>query len=109
MNRGTLTGAAVEDLKTNPLPDEALEAAYKNRPLVDHFRNFFAAVRDKKEPLSDVFSHHRALSTCHLAGISARLNRKLTGDPQLELIASDAQAQGLVAREYRKGLEISKG
>lgn len=76
MNRGKLTGAAVEDLKTNPLPDEALEAAYKNRPLT---------------------------------GISARLNRKLTWDPQLELIVSDTQAQGLVPREYRKGYEISKG
>lgn len=109
MNRGALTGAAVEDLKTNPSPDGALEAAHQNRFLVDHFRNFFAAVRDKKEPLSDVFSHHRALSTCHLAGISARLNRKLTGNPQLELIVSDTQAQGLVAREYRKGFEISQG
>jgi hypothetical protein len=109
VNRGKLTGAAVEELKTNPLPDGAMEAAYKNRPLVDHFRNFFEAVRDKKEPISDVFSHHRALSTCHLAGISARLNRKLTWDPRLELIVSDTQAQGLVAREYRKGFEISKG
>jgi hypothetical protein len=53
-----------------------MESAYKNRPLVDHFRNFFEAARDKKEPISDVFSHHRALSTCHLAGIAARLNRK---------------------------------
>lgn len=109
MNRSTLTGAAVEDLKTKPLPDGALEAAHQNRFRVDHVRNFFAAVRDKKEPLSDVFSHHRALSTCHLAGISARLNRKLTGNPQLELIVSDTQAQGLVPREYRKGFEISQG
>ena len=76
MNRGKLKGAAVEDLKSNPLPDGALEAAYKNRPIT---------------------------------GISARLNRKLTWDPQLELIIRDTQAQGLVAREYRKGFEISKG
>lgn len=109
MNRGALTGAAVEDLKTKPLPDGALEAAHQNRPLVDHFRNFFESVRDKKEPISDVFSHHPALPTCHLTGISARLNRKLTGNPQLELIVSDTQAQGLGAREYRKGFEISQG
>ncbi len=106
VNRGKLTGAPVEDLKTNPLPDGAMEAAYKHRPLVDHFRNFFEASRDKKEPISDVFSHHRALSTCHLAGIAARLNRKLTWDPQQELIVNDKQAQGLVARKYRKGFEI---
>ncbi len=106
VNRGKLTGTPVEDLKTNPLPDGAMEATYKNRPLVDHFGNFFEAARDKKEPISDVFSHHRALSTCHLAGISARLGRKLTWDPQQEIIVNDKQAQGLVAREHRKGFEI---
>jgi predicted dehydrogenase len=106
VNRGKLTGAPVEDLKTNPLPDGAMEAAYKHRPLVDHFRNFFEASRDKMEPISDVFSHHRDLSTCHLAGIAARLNRELQWDPQQELIVNDKQAQGLVAREYRKGFEI---
>ncbi len=106
VNRGKLTGAPVEDLKTNPLPSTAMEAAYKGRPLVDHFRNFFESVRDRKEPISDVFSHHRALSTCHLAGIAARLNRKIAWDPKTESIVDDVQAQGFVAREYRKGFEI---
>lgn len=109
VNRGKLTGAPVDELKSNPLPAGAMEAAYKNRPLVDHFRNFFEAARDKKEPISDVFSHHRALSTCHLAGIAARLNRKLTWDPQQEAIVNDPQAQAFVARDYRKGFEINTG
>ena len=109
VNRSKLTGAPVEELKSNPLPDGAMEKAYKNHPLVDHFRNFFEAARDRKEPISDVFSHHRALLTCHLAGISARLNRKVNWDPGQETILDDMQAQGLVAREYRKGFEISRG
>ncbi len=109
VNRGKLTGAPVEELKTNPLPEGAMEAAYKNRPLVDHFRNFFEAATDRKEPISDVFSHHRALSTCHLAGIAARVNRKITWDPEKEMILNDSQAQGLVSREYRKGFEIAMG
>ena len=106
VNRGRLTGKAVEELKDNPLPEGALESVYKNRSLVDHFRNFFEAVVERKEPISDVFSHHRALSTCHLAGIAARLGRKITWDPQQEAIVGDPIAQGLVAREYRKGFEI---
>jgi hypothetical protein len=106
VNRGRLTGQPAEALKENPLPDGALEAAYKNRPLVDHFRNFFESVRDRKEPISDVYSHHRALTTCHLAGIAARLNRKLTWDPQQEKIQNDALAQSFVARDYRNGFEI---
>ena len=109
VNRGKLTGAPVEELKSNPLPGGAMEEVYKNRSLVDHFRNFFEAVRDRKEPISDVFSHHRALSTCHLAGIAARLNRKITWDPKNESIVGDEPAQGLIARDYRKGFEIANG
>ncbi len=79
---------------------------YKNRSLVDHFRNFFEAVVARKEPISDVFSHHRALSTCHLAGIAARLGRPIRWDPQQERIVDDPQAQSFIARERRKGFEI---
>ena len=106
VNRGKLTGKPVEDLAKNPLPAGALEKAYKDRSLVDHFRNFFEAVVARKEPISDVFSHHRALSTCHLAGIAARLGRKLQWDPAQEKIVGDAQAQNFISREYRKGFEI---
>ncbi|MBL8816636.1 MAG: Gfo/Idh/MocA family oxidoreductase [Planctomyces sp.] len=109
VNRGRISGKPYEDLKTNPLPAGALEAAYKNRPLVDHFRNFFEAARDRKEPISDVFSHHRALSTCHLAGIAARLNRSIEWDPVNEKIHNDPQAEALLAREVRKGFETDRG
>jgi hypothetical protein len=106
VNRGRISGKPVEDLKSNPLPEGALQAAYKNRPLTDHFRNFFEAARDRVEPISDVHSHHRALSTCHLAGIAARLNRKLQWDPAAERIVGDSQADQMLAREARRGFEI---
>ena len=106
VNRGRLTGKPVEALEANPLPDGALESAYKGRPLVDHFRNFFEAARDRQEPISDVHSHHRALSTCHLAGIAARLGRKLAWDPAKEAIVDDPQAQGFCRREMRHGFAI---
>jgi predicted dehydrogenase len=106
VNRGRLTGKPVEDLASNPLPAGSLQRAYKNRPLVDHFRNFFEAVVARKEPISDVFSHHRALSTCHLAGIAARLGRPLRWDPANECMIGDDLAQSLVARDKRTGFEI---
>jgi hypothetical protein len=106
VNRGKLTGRPVDDLKTNPLPGDALKTAYKNRSLVDHFRNFFEAARDRVEPISDVFSHHRALSTCHLAALAARFNRPIQWDPQTEQIQNDPQIQALLARPYRQGFEI---
>jgi predicted dehydrogenase len=106
VSRGRLKGAAVDELATKPLPDGALESVYKNRPLVEHTRNFFESVVARKEPISDVYSHHRAISTCHLAGIAARLGRPIEWDPKNEVILNDKQAQGFVARERRKGFEI---
>lgn len=106
INRGRLAGKPVEDLATNPLPDGALEQVYKGRPLTDHFRNFFEAVANRKQPVSDVFSHHRGLTTCHLAGIAARLGRKIQWDPRAEQILNDKQAQSLVSRDKRPRFEI---
>jgi predicted dehydrogenase len=106
VNRGRLTGKPVEDLTSNPLPDGALEEVYKNRPLVDHVTNFFEAVAARKEPISDVFSHHRALSTCHLAAIAARLGRRINWDPKRQQVIDDPRAAALIAREKRNGYEI---
>ncbi|MEQ1824863.1 MAG: Gfo/Idh/MocA family oxidoreductase [Pirellula sp.] len=106
VNRGRLTGKPVDELASKPLPDGALEAVYKNRPLVNHFQNFFESVVARTEPISDVFSHHRALTTCHLAGISIRLGREIQWNPKTEAIINDAQAQSFIARERRKGFDF---
>jgi predicted dehydrogenase len=106
VNRGRLTGKPVEDLKSNPLPANALEDVYKNRELTNHFRNLMVACQDGQDPISDVHSHHRALTTCHLASIAARLGRKIAWDPVEEQIVGDRQAQAFVSREQRKGFEI---
>ncbi|MGB0738968.1 MAG: gfo/Idh/MocA family oxidoreductase, partial [Planctomycetaceae bacterium] len=106
VNRGRLSGKPVEDLKRRPLPEGALEEVYRNQPLTSHVENFFRAVQSRQQPISDVFSHHRALTTCHLAGISARLGRPLQWDPASEQITNDPQAQSFVAREKRHGFEI---
>lgn len=106
INRGRLAGKPVEELSGNPLPPGAIEKVYKDRPVTGHVQNFFEAVVDRREPVSDVFSHHRGLTTCHLAAISARLGRKLNWDPKAERIVGDEQAQALIQREKRAGFEI---
>ena len=106
VNRGKLVGKPVEDLASNPLPDGSIEKVYKERELTSHVANFFEAVAARKEPISDVFSHHRALTTCHLAGIAARVGRKIQWDPKDERVVDDDLAQSLVAREQRRGFEI---
>jgi predicted dehydrogenase len=109
VNRGRITGRPHEELQQKPLPSGTLEKTYGDRALTDHFTNFFEAARDRRQPISDVFSHHRALSTCHLAGIAARLARPLSWNPDTEQITDDAQAAALLSREPRKGFETQQG
>jgi len=106
VNRGRLVGKPVEDLASHPLSDGALEKVYRDRELTNHVANFFEAVAARKEPISDVFSHHRALTTCHLAGIAARVGRKIQWNPKSETVVDNQLAQSFVSREQRRGFEI---
>ena len=105
VNRGKLSGRPVEDLASRPLDADAIRAAWKGREPTDHVAEFFAAVAERREPIADVASHHRALTTCHLAGIAARLGRTVRWDPAAEQIVGDALAASFLAREPRKGYE----
>ncbi len=114
VNRGKLTGKPVEELKENPLPEDAIRKVYKGLPMLysgrrGHWANFLHCVREKKEPISDVNSHMEMLNLCHLAGISARLGRGFEWDAKAEQVVGDEQANSMLARPYRKGYEIEMG
>ena len=87
--------------------DEPRSRRPKNSEPVSHMQNFFDCVKNRKAPISDVFSHHRSLSNCHLANIALRLNRDLKWDPVQEAMIDDDEAQSFVARAQRKGYEIT--
>lgn len=111
VNRGKLVGAPVEDLQTNPLPEDAISKVYKGLPREHderkaHWANFLYCVRERKEPISDVHSHMKMLNVCHLAGIAARLGRGVKWDAAAEQITGDDQANSMLARPYREGYEI---
>jgi predicted dehydrogenase len=106
VNRERMKGRPVEELADNPLPDDALKAVYKDKEPTGHMANFFDCIKSREEPISDVFSHHRALTTCHLANIAMRLGRELNWDPVAEKIIGDDEAQSFTSRTPRKGYEI---
>lgn len=111
VNRGALQGAPVEQLADDPLPEDAVAKAYKGLPAPysqhkNHWANFFHCIRERCEPISDVTSHLRAIDLCHLANISIRLGRDMQWDAETETIVGDDEANGFLAREYRKGFEI---
>jgi predicted dehydrogenase len=106
VSRSDLTGSAVEELKTNPLPAGALETVYGGPVPDTHMQNLVESIVSRKQPISDVYTHHRAMTVCHLANIAIRLDRKIQWDSAAEMIVGDDQAKAFMSREQRKGYEI---
>jgi predicted dehydrogenase len=106
VNRGKITGTPVEELKTNPLPEGAIEEIYGGPVAKNHSVNFIDCMTSRKQPISDVWSHNRMLELCHLSNIAMRLGRELTWDTTNREIVGDAEANTFLSREYRKGFEI---
>ncbi|MEX2169165.1 MAG: Gfo/Idh/MocA family oxidoreductase [Pirellulales bacterium] len=118
VNRGTLSGAPVDDLTKRPLPRESFtlyDSDNLDRPLrsgkleaiINHMGNFFDCVHSRRQPVSDVESQHRSVSTCHLGNISKRLGRSLKWNPQAEQFPDDDEANALLRRDQRSGFEVA--
>lgn len=107
VNRGKIAGKPVEDLKDNPLPDGAIEEVYGGPVSANHTANFTEAMKSRKQPISDVWSHNRMLEICHLSNIAMRLGRELQWDPVKREVVGDPQANEFLSRESRKGFEIN--
>jgi predicted dehydrogenase len=107
VSRGALRGSAVDSLKDQPLPEGTISKLYKGKKPGNHMANFFDCIADRSQPISDVYTHHRAMTTCHLANIAIRLGRKLNWNPEAEQIENDEAANGWLKREQRKGYEVT--
>jgi predicted dehydrogenase len=77
--------------------------------LIDHMDDFFSCVRTRKTPISDVVSQHRSITACHLVNIALRLGRPVRFDLATETVVGDAEANGMLGREQRKGFEVHGG
>jgi len=112
VNRGGLTGKPVEELTRadeERLDEEILKlcGGWKTGGREgDHMQNFFDCIKSRKQPISDVFSHHRSVSACHLCNVAMRLNRKVRWDPEKEDFLGDDQASALLSREQRRPYTI---
>ncbi|MCR9202772.1 MAG: Gfo/Idh/MocA family oxidoreductase [Planctomycetaceae bacterium] len=116
VNRGSLQGKPVENLKNDPLPREQWqvygfdnparpERAGKLDAIINHMGNFFDCILQRREPVSDVASQHRSVSTCHLGNIAMREGRTLNWDPQQERFTDDRKADQHLSRPQRQGFE----
>jgi len=106
VSRGRTKGAPFEGLKEKPLSDDALENVYGGPLAKNHQENFANCIKTREKPVSDVWTHHKAMCTCHLANIAIRLDESLEWDPKNEQITNSESAKSMQAREQRKGYEI---
>jgi predicted dehydrogenase len=102
VNRGRITGKPVEELAERPLPADAVKLYQSD----NHMGNFFACIKSRETPISDVVSQHRSVSACHLANISLRLGRKLRWDAAKEEFVGDDEANDMLSRPQRSPYEL---
>jgi predicted dehydrogenase len=107
VNRGKIAGKPIDDLKDNPLEEDAIEEVYGGPVAENHTANFIDSIKSRKQPISDVWTHNRMLEICHLANIAMRLDRELKWDPVERDIVGDSEASSFLSRESRKGYEIN--
>jgi predicted dehydrogenase len=103
VNREKLTGKPVEEMTKDDEQklDEAVNKLYGGKQPTNHMQNFFDCIASGGTPISDVETHHRTMTSCHLCNIALMLGRDLKWDPAKEQFEGDEQAAMLVSRPRR--------
>lgn len=104
VNRGKLEGKPIEAMTDADKKDieERIIQLYKGKQPGSHMRNFFECIEDRQQPVSDVVTHHRTMTSCHLCNISLMLGRELKWDPDKEQFVNDPEATAFLTRKRRK-------
>ena len=105
VNRGKLEGRPINDLTAadhEELNEKVIELCKGKQP-GGHMKNFFECIADRSKPISDVWSHHRTMTTCHMCNIALMLGRELKWDPKAERFIGDDDANALMSRSSRPG------
>lgn len=66
-----------------------------------HMRDMLAAIDKRSRPVADIEQGHISTAACILANMSMKLGRTLSYDPVNRIVTNDAQATGLLRRDYR--------
>jgi predicted dehydrogenase len=104
VNREKLTGKPVEEMTEadkKSLYEEVVKL-YGGKEPTNHMQNFFDCIKSREKPISDVETHHRTMTTCHLCNIALMLGRELRWDPEKEQFIGDEQASMLMTRPRRE-------
>ncbi len=108
VNRGRLTGKPVEELTDADKKwlDEEVVKLYKGKQPGNHMQHFFECLKERSFTVSDPFTHHRTMTSCHLCNLAILLKRKLRWDPDKEDFIGDEVASALRSRKQREPYTI---
>jgi predicted dehydrogenase len=67
-----------------------------------HMLDFLAAIENKSRPIADIEEGHISTASCIMANLSMQTGRPIVYDPKTRTIIGDREANGLLARPYRK-------
>ena len=103
VNRGKLEGSPVNNLTAADKAEikEIVKELCKGKSPGNHMRNFFECIEDRSKPISDVWSHHRTMTSCHLCNIALMTGRELKWDPKQEVFLDDDDANRFLKRASR--------
>ena len=104
VNRTTINASTPEILDT-PLENAAVRLEVSD----DHMRNFFDALRTRKDPICPVEGGHQSAIVGHLIVIALRTGRALQWDPSKEKFVGEGamDANGHLSRRMRKPYDYS--
>ncbi len=108
VTRGKLAGAPIEkmtDADWEKITANVNKDLYRGQAAENHMKNFFECIESGADPISDVYSHHRTMTSCHMCNITLLLDRPLKYDPANEQFIDDEQATALMSRPQRAGHE----
>ena len=108
VNRQRLTGKPVEDLTAKDREElkELETEILKGKRSGDHMRNFFEAIEEGVQPISDVQTTAAGINMCHMANICLRTGKTLHWNQDAYKF-DEEEANALIARPSRKGYEVA--
>jgi hypothetical protein len=66
-----------------------------------HIQNWLDCIRTRQTTVADWEVGHRSVTACHLGVIAQRVGRKIHWDAKSERIIGDAEAEGMLTKNYR--------
>ena len=85
--------------------EEEIRKLYKTDSKIRHHDNWLHCIKTREEPVANVASHHRTVSTCHLGNIAHRTGDSLTCNAENGHIIDNEEAMKLWKRDYEPGWE----